>query len=426
MLTYSTFLGVSMSRLSVMATLFLLAFLFPVVARAQFVSPPPHVSPRDFAVMAWGDSPSDPEQLRLMKEVGLNISGFCRAEDADRVRAAGLACFVSDPRASGYDWEKMPTEDQIRPNITALAREVGDHPAVLGFFLRDEPTASLMPGLGRVATLLQVVMPNTWPYVNLHPTYTSRTQLGTPDYEAYVRRLIETVHPPFISYDNYSLVEGEMRDYFFTNLEIVRRVSLDTRTPFWNCILANAHYNLMEPSDATFNLQVYGTLAYGGRGIQYYSYFTPAADNFRLGAIDQFGNRTPTWDMLRRINYQIHRLAPTLIKLRSTGVYHSPDVPAEGRPLAESRLVKQVETFTPSIHPPIPARFLIGEFVDQQEHPYLMIVNKDLKHSFLFRLHLKEESRRLLRISSYSGREELVLGEITWLAPGGGVLLRID
>ena len=52
------------------------------------------VSPKDFAVMAWGDSPSDPDPLRGMKEAGLNISGFCNAEDLEKVRAAGLTCFM--------------------------------------------------------------------------------------------------------------------------------------------------------------------------------------------------------------------------------------------------------------------------------------------------------------------------------------------
>jgi hypothetical protein len=203
-------------------------------------------------------------------------------------------------------------------------------------------------------------------------------------------------------------------------------VSLEAKIPFWNCILANAHWNLMEPSDATFNLQVYSTLAYGGRGIQYYTYFTPQGANYRLGAVDQFGHHTPTWDMLRRINFQVHALAPTLVQLRSTGVYHSPDVPAQCRPLSESRLVQGVEMFTPSIYPPIPPRFLLGEFEDQQGHPYLMIVNKDLKHSFLFRLQLKQEDRKLFLISPYSGREELLPNAADWLAPGAGVLLRVD
>jgi hypothetical protein len=48
--------------------------LAPVLAQpSQHLS---RVAPKDFAVMAWGNSPSDPEQLRGMREAGLNISGF--------------------------------------------------------------------------------------------------------------------------------------------------------------------------------------------------------------------------------------------------------------------------------------------------------------------------------------------------------------
>ena len=98
----------------------------------------------------------------------------------------------------------------------------------------------------------------------------------------------------------------------------------------------------MVPSDATLHLQVYATLAYGGRGIQYFMYFTPGNGNYRLAAIDWFGNKTPTWDMLRRINKQIHALAPTLLKLRSTGVYHYPLAPAQAQLLSQSRLVESI------------------------------------------------------------------------------------
>jgi hypothetical protein len=130
--------------------------------------------------------------------------------------------------------------------------------------------------------------------------------------------LVKSVGQPFLSYDNYSLVNGDMLDYLYVNLEIIRRLSLETGTPFWNCILPNAHFNYMEPSDATFSIQVYTTMAYGGRGIQYFTYFAPEIGNYRLAPVDQFGNRTATWDGLRRINNQIHVLAPTLITLHST------------------------------------------------------------------------------------------------------------
>ena len=376
--------------------------------------------------MAWGGAPSDPHQLQLMKEAGLNVAGFCTVQEAEQVRAAGLSCFVSDRRANGYDWQKMPPDDEIRKNLTALAGEVRNNPSVLGFYLRDEPSARLMPGLGHVASLLRGVMPAAWSYVNILPVYGNRAYWGVDDYETYVRRFIETVHPPFISYDNYALFGGEMRDPFFTNLEVVHRLALEARIPFWNCILADAHYDYMEPSDATFNIQVYSTLAYGGRGIEYYTYFTGLGQNHRLGPIDQFGHRTETWDMLRRINLQIHALAPTLIHLRSTGVYYSPSVPFGCKPLSESRLVEGIDMAAPALRIAPPARFLEGEFVDDKGRPYLMVVNRDLQHSFRFHIRLKQPGGKLIQVSAFTGKEEPFTGSDHWLAPGAGVLLRVE
>jgi hypothetical protein len=167
-------------------------------------------------------------------------------------------------------------------------------------------------------------------------------------------------------------------------------------------------------------------MAYGGRGIQYFTYFSPQIGNYRLAAIDQFGNRTATWDMLRRINNQIHALAPTLIRLRSTGVYHYPDVPEQAQGLAASKLIESVEMTQRYVRPPVGGRFLIGEFEDDQSRPYFLIVNKDLKNSFQFRIHLRQGDRKLIRISSYSGQEEPFGREMDWLAPGAGILFRIE
>lgn len=362
-----------------------------------------------------------------MREAGLNISGFCNVSDLERVAAAGLTCFVSDPRVNGYNWTAMPPDAEIRKNVESLAREIGSSPAALGFFLQDEPHASLMPGMGKVSAIMRQAMPGKWPYVNLFPYRVGPDRMGTPTYDAYVKMLVDTIGQPFLSYDNYSLVNGEMHEPFFNNLEMVRRASLETKTPFWNCILANAHFNYMEPSDATFNIQVYSTLAYGGRGIQYFTYFAPEIGNYRLAAIDQFGNKTATWDMLRRINNQIRMLAPAMAKLRSTGVYHFPDVPEKGLPLSESRLVKAVHMRQHElVRTPAAPRFLVGEFEDAQARPYIMIVNKDLANSFRFSVELRQAGAKLTRVSPYTGKEEPFGREMDWLAPGAGVLLRIQ
>ncbi|MCL4401718.1 MAG: hypothetical protein M1436_03505, partial [Acidobacteria bacterium] len=209
-----------------------------------------------------------------------------------------------------------------------------------------------------------------------------------------------------------------------TNMEIIRRMAMEAGVPFWNCILANECFNFMQPSDATFNIQVFSTLAYGGRGIQYFTYFTPAVGNYRMGAVDQFGNRTPTWEKLRLINNKIHALAPVLLKLKSTGVYHWPEPPAEGHGLSESRLVESV-AFRQSTKNPTPGRYLIGEFQDGRGRPYLMLVNKNLSQSYSFEIRLKDKSKKLIYISPYSGQEQPFGGELDWIAPGAGVLFRI-
>jgi len=405
------------------STLLLVVFTLVPAARGQTVAQVKPVSPRDFVIMAWGSSPSDPGQLAGMKEAGLNVSGFCRPEDLERVKAAGLACFVADPRVNDYDWEKLPADAELRQRITAATLGIKDHPAALGFFLRDEPNAAMMPGLGRVAALVKEALPNHWSYVNLFPTYASAQQLGTADYETHVRIFLRDVHPPFLSWDNYSLINGEMLDRFYTNLEIIRRLALEAGVPFWNCILGNSHFFYMEPSDATLHLQVYSTLAYGGRGIQYFTYVTPEVGNYRLGALDPFGHRTPTWDMLRRVNLEIQALAPWLIRLTSSGVYHSDPVPEGSRPMSGSRWVEQVSASTADKS--VAARYLLGEFKGDDGRPYLMLVNRDLAHSIRFSIKLKQPDLHIKRISPYTSQEEDFVGEMDFLAPGAGILLKL-
>ncbi|HEX5412030.1 MAG TPA: hypothetical protein VFZ27_09220 [Terriglobia bacterium] len=408
--------------LNAVLSLLLAGALFP--ADAQTFAEPPEIAPRDFALMAWDQSPSDPHQLDLMRQAGLNISGFCVPGELDRVQAAKMACFVSDERANGYDWTAMPNKNEVQKNIDALVAEVRNHPAALGFFLYDEPQAEPMPGLGEVAEMLRKSMPGAWPYVNLLPNYGTAERMGAPTYEAYVQRYIDEVHPPLLSYDNYSLFNGVMLGRFFTNLATVRSAAQKAGIPFWNVILANACFSYMEPSDATLSLQAYSTIAYGGRGIEYFTYFSPKVGNYRLAPVDQFGHRTATWYMLRRLNDQIRELAPWLVKLHSTGVYHSAPLPEGAEPIAQSLLIKQVRATTFQ-SPPVPPEYLIGEFRDNQGHPFLVVVNKSLKYSMRYAIELKDDRQHLALVSAYTGELVSFAGEMNWLAPGQGALLEI-
>ena len=130
--------------------LLLLGLWLALPGQPQMAHNPQRVAARTFPIMAWGGAPSDADQLKLMKEAGLNNAGFCRVDSLPKVQDAGLSCFVTDRRVNGYDWNKMPPDADLRKNLAEVVRQIAGNPAAIGFYLRDEPHASLMPAMGRV------------------------------------------------------------------------------------------------------------------------------------------------------------------------------------------------------------------------------------------------------------------------------------
>lgn len=377
------------------------------------VSAPARAEEPMFPLMAWGHTPGDPAVLQKMRECGITVAGFVDPKALDACRDAGLKAIVSDPRTAGYDWTKVDPA-AARANVEALTKEVKDHPAVYGYLLRDEPSAAMFPGLGAVAAAVKEFHPGAWPYINLFPNYAEPDQFGTPDYESHIKAFVETCKPTALSYDHYALFEGGgLREGYFANLESMRKAGLEHGLPFWNIVLTSAHFNYRETTDADVRFQVYTSLAYGARGIAYFTYFTPKWGNYRLGPIDQFGNETPTWGKLRTVNLQVAKLAPTLLKLRSDRVYHFGDVPKGAEAAPADSLVEAIG-----------GPMLVGESTHEDGSRYLMVVNKSFTASAPCRPKLRAEAK-LEQVSAYTGRLEAFGGEGVWLAPGQGTLLRI-
>ncbi len=369
-----------------------------------------------FPIMAWNSAPKDPVALRKMHECGLTIAGFATPETLDACRAAGLKAIVSDPRTSAYDWAKVD-EAKARKDIASLVAKVGRHEGVYGYYLRDEPDAAMFPGLAKVAALIGGLAPGKWAYINLFPDYATPGQLGTATYAEYLERFIASCHPRIISYDNYSLMDdGSIRENYWSNLEAVRAACRKHGIEFWNIVLSVAHFNYRELSAADFRFEVYTTLAYGGRGISYFTYFTSPTGNYRMGPIDQFGHQTPTWYFMQHVNLQIQKLAPTLLQLSSDAVYHFGQVPSGASGPPTNSLVSGVGG----------GNLLVGDFTHRDGSRYVMVVNKDLAKSHPCSLQFRQALRRLLHVSAYTGGLTPFEGEDVWLPPGGGVLLKLE
>jgi len=375
------------------------------------------LKPEEFAILPWSWMEGNKSAFREIRECGFNLAGFVKPENLEKVREAGLKAIVSDPRTHVGDAEARLGEGEIGRRVKALVKRVAKHKAAYGFYLRDEPGAGVYPGLKKWAEAYRKADPDACLYINLFPNYASPQQMQVPTYAEYLETYVQTVQPKFISYDHYALMnDGSLRAGYFVNLEVVRSVALRHGIPFWNIVLSNAHFDYAEPSDAGLRFQLYTTLAYGGRGISYFTYIAPSIGNYRLAPIDQFGNRTPTWDMLRSVNLQLHRLGPIYLKLRSINVFHHSDIPEGCTGSQTSRWLKDTITG---------GNLLIGEFEAPDGQPFVMVVNKDLRQSTSFQVQFKTPGQ-IHMVNSYSGKVEPWKGENNWLAPGQGMLLCLE
>jgi hypothetical protein len=367
-----------------------------------------------FPVMAWNTPPADAAVLKKMRECGLTVAGFAAPASLDLIQASGLKAIVSDPRVSSYDWTKTE-EQELRQKIGSLVAEVGKHPAVYGYSLRDEPSANMFPGLAKAVTVLHELAPEKWAYVNLFPNYAEPSQLGTPSYDEYLNRFIAQCKPTTLSYDHYALMDDDsLRSGYWQNLEQIRGASIRNNLPFWNIVLTVAHFNYREATAADLRFQVYSTLAYGGRGISYFTYFAPQVGNYRMAPVDQFGNPTETWNNLRNVNLQIEKLAPTLLRLKSDLVYHFGKVPPGCSGASEISLATSVS-----------GEFAAGDFTHEDGSRYLMLVNKDLKRSRPCAIQFRAPPKKVELVSPYTGKLTAFAGEQIWAAPGQGVLLKL-
>ncbi len=135
------------------------------------------------------------------------------------------------------------------------------------------------------------------------------------------------------------------------------------------------------------------------------------------------GTRTRHYAMVKYVNSEVLALAPTLLRLESTGVYHTQPLPPWTRSVTESPLVESVEG----------GMGLVGEFVAEDGDTYLMVVNRDFIEDATLRLSLRNTPTAVFEVSKQTGAEMVANGYspdtrvLTLdLAGGDGRLFRLE
>lgn len=369
---------------------------------------------------SYRDTPADKGKLRWL---------------LDGCAERGMQAILLDPRTRvpGGSWEdRVPLPEDYEQQAAAAVRDFGDHPGVRGFFLRDEPPRGVLKAVCEAHRIMLRLAPDKLPYVNQFPYHGDIAErYGFSSWPEYLDRYVEASGATQLSYDCYcQMMEGPFENpLYFQNLEFMRDASLRHHIPFWNIILATPHFRYRAPSKDDMRWQINTSLAYGCRGILYFTWYTPRTCNYRDAPIDAHGEKSERWYMIRDLHRDFRaRFEQVYLGLRSTAVYHWPDAPPGSSVLDGSGLVKAIRGDAAD------SEFVVGEFLDPRERPWVMVVNRSPRHST--QAHLTFEVQpKAWRMLGYDGQEVIPAGDARapgdthagfWLAPGWAELIRVE
>ncbi len=303
------------------------------------------------------------------------------------------------------------TEDEVRLRIQEILDLHGGNPALAGLNLYDEPGSSLFRILGVARQVMQNRAPRELPYVNVWPSYASPSALGTATYEGYLDRYMRTVHPPLLCFDHYPLLSGGgiTHDYFY-NWATIRKFSLMFGVPSWVFIQSVGFDSRMSgfqdrrtPNEAEIRWQVNASLAYGAKGIQYFTYWTPmtardAPIRFGPALVSAGGQLTPLYYYARRVNAYLRVMGKALLPLVSESVVHAREqrLPWGAKPFKADGYLSSV-----SGSPLILGRFRKPGVPDVR---YVFVANRSFASVAESRLTLSRAVRGVYMLNTGTGR----------------------
>ena len=301
-------------------------------------------------------------------------------------------------------------ENEVMLRIQELLDLHAGNPALAGLNLYDEPGRGLFQILKDARQELQNKAPGELPYVNVWPSYAHESVLGTATYEGYLDRYMEVVQPPLLCFDHYPLLSGGgiTGDYFY-NWATIRRVSLREGVPSWVFIQSvgfdSAYPGFQDrrrPSEAEIRWQVNVSLAYGAKGIQYFTYWTPDSqpdDPLRFGQalIAPDGTQTVLYDYAKKVNAYLGVMGKALLPLVSESVVHAREerLPLGAKPFKEDGYVSAVSG----------SQLILGRFLRPgvPDVRYFFVTNRSLARVAESRLALSRSVRRAYKLDTGTG-----------------------
>jgi hypothetical protein len=429
-----------------LSVVIVLSAIEPVSAQTTQPSPNALELPADFyPILPWdcmhGWYPpyaaDASKRIESAKESGFTMAGFVEAKDLPLCEKLGLKAILAppmdDPTPAWGPWRKL-TDEQIDARVRTMVANGGNSPALIGYFLMDEPGTPFFAALGKATAAVKKHAPGKLAYVNLFPSYATigapdQSQLGAKSFTEYLERFVAEVKPQLLSYDNYAIQSSDDGLHapgaasYYRDLLDVRRVAHQHGLPWWN-IAASAQITpeFPPPSPSNLLLQAYTTLAAGANGLCWYTYL----GGYPVAPLDAADRPQFIHPFLRAVNRQVQTLGPIMNRMQSTGVYFTSPAPDPSLPVLPGRIMQSVESRA-SIRKLSDAKpaIMVGEFAGDDGADYAMIVNLSVERPAHVTFQTQREYAKREYFEPADGRRTPWNPKGQWLVAGQGVLVRL-
>ena len=330
-----------------------------------------------FTLFGWLSPPPDsttPARIAEMAELGLNVmlpsqdpAGHKPEANLRRLDLAaqhGLQVLLFDDRL-GRAWRAgflTPAGAAVLDSVVATYR---DHPGFLGWYLGDEP----QPPWDTLAVLHRELQRRDPRYMTWNNLLGRMAFASESSWRAYIDGYLDTMPARVLSDDHYEFRTSGDRGQFFANAAGLRDLADAHGIPFWAIVQLTQHTGYRALSSGELRWQVSNLLAYGARGIGYFTYWTPTQDpqwNWQPAIIGPNGERTERYDMLKAFHQRLRPAGELLAACRWVSTQATIPVPPGADPFVGDDWLARVE-----------GRATIGRFVDAWGRPHLVIVNRD-------------------------------------------------
>ena len=250
-----------------------------------------------------------------------------------RVRTA-WSCIVWDHRFQGLDSDSAHDVALIPPIVADYRGE----PGLSAYYFGDEPSDRELLALERFAARLRSFDP-------AHPIWNNLSgRAAFPTREAWLahhRAYVARIHPAVLCNDQYDFLRGTDRGQFVENAAGLNAVAREAGIPFWGIIQLIEHGPFRSPTAGELRWQIGMLLAYGARGVGYFTYWTPRPDprlNWQPAVLTLEGQRTAWYPVLARLGAYLRPLGEALAGMTWMATVHAGSVPLGGTAFSARRL----------------------------------------------------------------------------------------